>query len=96
MVKVEPLIYKLDTYSDDSMFTLYMCLTDVLGASAQAVKVAGSVAAEVLDDASKLAPGLVLLSNDKFRGERRCTVAILILKIFLIKKIREIGLRQRH
>ncbi len=68
MVKVEPLIYKLDTYSDDSMFTLYMCLTDVLGASAQAVKVAGSVAAEVLDDASKLAPGLVLLSNDSLEG----------------------------
>ena len=38
------------------------------GASAQAVKVAGSVAAEVFDDASKLAPGLVLLSNDSLEG----------------------------
>ncbi len=31
IIKVEPLIYKLDKYSDDSMFTLYMCLTDGLG-----------------------------------------------------------------
>lgn len=38
-------------------------IADAMAAAAQSVKVAGAVAAEVLDDASKLAPGLVLMQN---------------------------------